>query len=92
MTTKAIKNYVCGFMAAIVFTACDGNSIEGKWIEPVPGMENQMQGINLEKGRLYMDEYNLRTKDDYTIHLCNVKLLGSLSHSQSLLRNKRPSF
>lgn len=50
MTTKAIKNYVCGFMAAIVFTACDGNSIEGKWIEPVPGMENQMQGINLEKG------------------------------------------
>lgn len=39
-------------MAVAVFTACnrDGNSLEGKWVEPVPGMENQMQGINLEKG------------------------------------------
>lgn len=37
-------------MTVIAFTACDGNGIEGKWVEPVPGMENQMQGINLEKG------------------------------------------
>nr|WP_106831912.1 lipocalin family protein [Parabacteroides pacaensis] len=38
-------------MTAVVFTACtETTSIEGKWVEPVPGMENQMQGINLEKG------------------------------------------
>lgn len=37
-------------MVAAVCTACSGNSIEGEWVEPVPGMENQMQGVNLEKG------------------------------------------
>ncbi len=37
-------------MTVVMFTACDGNGIEGKWIEPIPGMENQMQGVNLEKG------------------------------------------
>lgn len=37
-------------MVAVVCTACSGNSIEGRWVEPVPGMENQMQGVNLEKG------------------------------------------
>ncbi len=37
-------------MVAVVCTACSGNSIEGGWVEPVPGMENQMQGVNLEKG------------------------------------------
>lgn len=41
---------VCGIVTAIMLTACGGNSIEGKWVEPVPGMENQMQGVNLEKG------------------------------------------
>ena len=50
MATKAIFKSVCGLMTVVVFTACCGNSIEGKWIEPVPGMENQMQGIHLEKG------------------------------------------
>ena len=37
-------------MVAVVCTACSGISIEGEWVEPVPGMENQMQGVNLEKG------------------------------------------
>lgn len=49
MTTKTISKSVCGFIAVAAFTACSGNSIEGKWVEPVPGMENQVQGINLEK-------------------------------------------
>lgn len=50
MATKAIFKSVCGLMTVAVFTACSGNNIEGKWVEPVPNMENQMQGINLEKG------------------------------------------
>ena len=50
MAMKAIFKSVCGLMTVVAFTACGGNNIEGKWVEPVPGMENQMQGINLEKG------------------------------------------
>lgn len=50
MAKKAIFKSVCGLMTIMMFTACGGNDIEGKWVEPVPGMENQMQGVNLEKG------------------------------------------
>lgn len=50
MATKAMIKSLCGIVTATMLTACGGNSIEGKWVEPVPGMENQMQGINLEKG------------------------------------------
>ena len=50
MEIKAIFKSVCGLMTVVAFIACSGNGIEGKWVEPVPGMENQMQGINLEKG------------------------------------------
>ena len=50
MAAKAIFKSVCGLTIAIAFTACGGNSIEGEWVEPIPGMETQMQGVNLEKG------------------------------------------
>lgn len=35
-----------------LLAACGGNSspIVGEWVEPVPGMEGQMQGIKMEKG------------------------------------------
>lgn len=49
MTTKAIFKSACGLMT-IIATACSSSGIEGKWVEPVPGMENQVQGMNLEKG------------------------------------------
>ena len=42
MTTKTISRCVCGLMAAATFTACGGNGLEGKWVEPVPSMENQV--------------------------------------------------
>lgn len=44
-----IRN-VCGLAVALAFTACSTDSVEGTWVEPVPGMENMMQGIQLEKG------------------------------------------
>ena len=50
MTTKQVFNSVCGIIAAVAFTACCGNGIEGRWVEPVPGMKNQVQGMNLEHG------------------------------------------
>ena len=50
MAAKAIFKSVCGLTIAIAFTACGGNGIEGEWVEPIPGMETQMQGVNLEKG------------------------------------------
>ena len=33
-----------------LLAACGGNStsIVGAWVEPVPGMEGQVQGINIE--------------------------------------------
>ena len=37
-------------MAMVAFAACSVDSVEGKWVEPVPGMENQAQGVNLERG------------------------------------------
>ncbi|WP_350456373.1 lipocalin family protein [Macellibacteroides fermentans] len=36
-------------MLALAFTACSETSIEGLWVEPVPGMEQMMQGFELEK-------------------------------------------
>ena len=35
-----------------LLAACGGNStsIVGAWVEPVPGMEGQVQGINIEDG------------------------------------------
>lgn len=36
--------------AAFLTACCMGEpGLEGKWLEPVPGMEDQMQGISLEK-------------------------------------------
>lgn len=49
METKAIITKVCGLITATMLTACGGNSIERKWVEPVPGMSYQVQGFNLEE-------------------------------------------
>lgn len=46
MTGTAIRTMI-GLMAAAIFTACGGTDITGKWVEPVPGMENMTQGIDL---------------------------------------------
>ena len=45
MAAKAIFKSVCGLTIAIAFAACGGNGIEGEWVEPIPGMETQMQGV-----------------------------------------------
>lgn len=50
MVKKNLFKGVCGMITAMVFTACGDNSIEGKWVQPVPGMENMEQGICIEKG------------------------------------------
>lgn len=50
METKTIIKSVCGLITATMLTACGGNNMEGKWVEPIPGMENQVQGIHLEEG------------------------------------------
>ena len=37
-----------------LLAACSGNSasVTGVWIEPIPGMEDQVQGIKLEEGEI----------------------------------------
>ena len=39
-----------------LLAACGGNSasIVGSWVEPVPGMEGQVQGIKMEEGALLL--------------------------------------
>ncbi len=37
----------CGITMAIVMAACNGSDIAGEWVEPIPGMEDQIQGISL---------------------------------------------
>lgn len=52
MTAKTFFKGMCGMVAAVAFTACSGkDSIEGSWVEPIPGMENMVQGVCLEKRR-----------------------------------------
>ena len=41
-----ISTMALGCMALL--PACNGASIEGAWVEPVPGMENMQQGFVLE--------------------------------------------
>lgn len=37
-------------MALLLLVSCGEPSVVGSWIQPIPGMENQIQGIKLEKG------------------------------------------
>lgn len=50
MASKTLFKSACGIIAAVALTACTGASIEGNWVEPIPGMEEMEQGICLEKG------------------------------------------
>lgn len=34
----------------LLLVSCAEPSVVGSWVQPVPGMENQIQGIKLEKG------------------------------------------
>ena len=48
MKTKGLKSAIL-FSSVITLTACGGPSIEGSWIEPVPGMPDMMQGFTLKE-------------------------------------------
>lgn len=47
MKTKAIFRGLFALTAAAALAACGAGSIEGEWVEPVPGMEGQVQGVTL---------------------------------------------
>lgn len=48
MKAKAIFKGLCCATAAVALAACGAaGSIEGAWVEPVPGMEGQEQGVTL---------------------------------------------
>lgn len=50
MKKQNLFRYVCACIIAATFTACHEVSIEGSWVEPVPGMNNMFQGFKLEPG------------------------------------------
>ena len=39
---KKFGLYLFGFIAFVAFTSCNEASIEGRWVEPVPGMEGEI--------------------------------------------------
>ncbi len=48
LVTKTLKGLsLCVFFMAL--SACGNSSITGTWVEPVPGMEGQMQGFELKE-------------------------------------------
>lgn len=51
MKTKNFFHGLSVFAGAVFLTACCAGepTLEGKWVEPIPGMEEQMQGVCLEK-------------------------------------------
>lgn len=50
MKRKTILNGMCTLLAAVASVACSKTTVVGAWVEPVPGMEHMMQGIELKKG------------------------------------------
>lgn len=50
MATKVFVKGVYTLLIAASLAACNSGTIEGKWVEPIPGMEDQIQGVSLEKG------------------------------------------
>ncbi|WP_301221215.1 lipocalin family protein [Bacteroides caecimuris] len=44
---KVFRNLTV-ILNVIALTACNNVNIEGDWIEPIPGMENMIQGISLK--------------------------------------------
>ena len=50
-TNRSLWAAASGLVVAAALVACTSDaSIEGEWVEPVPGMENCMQGISLQAG------------------------------------------
>lgn len=50
MIAKTIFKGMTAFVTTVTLAACGGTGIEGNWVESVPGIENQVQGVSLEKG------------------------------------------
>lgn len=45
-----MKKLICAVFAAALLGACVPTVIEGNWIQPVPGLEGQTQGVVIERG------------------------------------------
>ncbi len=45
-----MKKLVTTLSAAVLLAACGGPSLEGNWVQPVPGLEGQTQGMSLQAG------------------------------------------
>ncbi len=51
MKAKHLLVVIAAAAAAAGLSSCTGKAgIEGTWIQPVPGMEGQVQGIRLDEG------------------------------------------
>lgn len=45
-----MKRLITATVTLLLLISCAKPSLEGDWVQPIPGMENQLQGIKLDKG------------------------------------------
>lgn len=50
MKANKTAKYLAVCAAAALTASCGSNVITGEWTEPVPGMDNMVQGIRIDKG------------------------------------------
>ena len=75
-----------------LLAACSGNSasVTGVWIEPIPGMEDQVQGIKLEEGGI-ASSVNMATlvyKNWKTIEFIDTMKIKKITADSLVLDNR----
>ncbi len=50
MKANRTAKYLAVCAAAALTASCGSSAITGEWTEPVPGMDNMVQGIRIDKG------------------------------------------
>lgn len=50
MKANRTAKYLAICAAAALTASCGSSAITGEWTEPVPGMDNMVQGIRIDKG------------------------------------------
>lgn len=82
-----MKKTILLFAVLACFAACSPeNKYLGTWLEPVPGLENQLQGVKIEKGGI-ASSVNMQTLvyENWTLQGDTLVLTGkSIGNGQTI--------
>ncbi|AIM37653.1 hypothetical protein KO02_13950 [Sphingobacterium sp. ML3W] len=76
MKSNIVFKGIIGLLFSTALFACNTVSIEGNWVEPIPGMEESMQGVSLKKGGM-ANSINMATLEYSTWEKTGDKLILS---------------